>query len=111
MARAAVAALVLASLLAVASADLHFSSLPFAFTNAERHAAVASHSVIVGEGKVLKPNALGAANKVAGGFQLLTRSAYPGTPGALVNSSGLPVMKFAPGNKMGSTVGPRRRSA
>lgn len=101
MACASVAALVLASLVAAASADIHFSSLPFAFTNLEKHAAVASHSAIVGAGQALKPNALGVANKMAGGFQLLTRSSYPGTPGGLINASGLPVMKYGPGNTMG----------
>lgn len=46
----------------------------------------------------------GLENKMQGGFQLLSRTAMPGTPGDVCDVNGKPVMKFGPNNTRGSTV-------
>ncbi|KAG2443999.1 hypothetical protein HYH02_009199 [Chlamydomonas schloesseri] len=101
--RAAFAAIALVALAGVAQAAIHFPNVPFPFSDKEKHSVLAINHAIVGKGHMLSTNAAGVANKMQGGFKLLTRSAMPGTPGDLLDVNGKPVMKFGPNNTRGST--------
>ncbi|KAG2425150.1 hypothetical protein HXX76_013904 [Chlamydomonas incerta] len=106
MARRAAACAALAAIVAlagVAQAAIHFPNVPFPFSDKEKHSVLAINHAIVGQGHLLSTNAAGVENKMQGGFQLLTRTAMPGTPGDVLDVNGKPVMKFGPNNTRGST--------
>ncbi|GIM15929.1 hypothetical protein Vretimale_18578, partial [Volvox reticuliferus] len=99
-------ALTLALAVAIAArvkADLYFPNIPPATSEAEKHSVLSVHHAIVGRGVALRPNAAARANKMVGGFQLLTRSGTPDGPGKLVDIGGEPVMAYGPGYIKGAT--------
>ena len=69
-----------------------------------KHQARSVGFAVVGEGQVLKTNALGAGSGVRGGFKVLTRTAQPNTPGDLTDVNGEPLMRFGANSVKGSTV-------
>ncbi|GLI60239.1 hypothetical protein VaNZ11_002328, partial [Volvox africanus] len=99
-------ALTLALAVAIAArvkADLYFPNIPPAISEPEKHSVMSVHHAIVGRGVALKPNAAARANKMAGGFQLLTRTGTPDGPGQVVDIGGAPVMAYGTGYAKGAT--------
>ncbi|EFJ47998.1 alkaline phosphatase, secreted, phosphate-repressible [Volvox carteri f. nagariensis] len=84
-------------------AAIYFPNIPPAVTEEEKHSVMSIHHAIVGRGITLKPNVAARASRMVGGFQLLTRTAMLGGPGAVVDVNGQPVMSFALNYAKGST--------